>query len=63
MLLLVSAFIAFPQMVGRPLAISHVNLIDATGKLPQADMTVIISGSRIQTMVKPARSKSRRVPT
>jgi len=34
----------------RPLVISHVNLIDATGKPAQAEMTVVIVGDRIQAI-------------
>lgn len=41
----------------RSLAISHVNLIDATGKPAQADMTVIVSGDRIQTIGKTGKVK------
>src|SRR5690349_1457793 len=36
----------------RPVAISHVNLIDATGKPMQSETTVIVIGDRIQTIGK-----------
>src|SRR5690349_20795933 len=36
----------------RPLVINHVNLIDATGKPAQAEMTVIVAGNRIQTIAR-----------
>lgn len=36
----------------RPIAISHVTVIDATGKSPMPDMTVVIAGDRIVTIAK-----------
>ncbi len=42
-----------------PLAITHVNLIDATGTAPQADMTVIITNHKIAAV---SRSASAEVP-
>jgi imidazolonepropionase-like amidohydrolase len=45
------------QPVTRSLAIKHVTLIDATGKPAQADMTVIVSGDRIQAIGKTGRLK------
>ena len=39
-----------PTGDGRPLAFSHVSVIDATGRPVQADMTVIVTGSRITAL-------------
>jgi imidazolonepropionase-like amidohydrolase len=41
----------------RPLALTHVTVIDATGKAPQSDMTVVISGDRIGALGKTSRVK------
>ena len=41
----------------RTLAVTHVNLIDATGTPAQADMTVIIVGQRIVSIEKSAAAK------
>ncbi|MEP7339768.1 MAG: amidohydrolase family protein [Acidobacteriota bacterium] len=56
-ILLVSTLAWTDQPAARPLAISHVNLIDATGKPAQADMTVVIVGDRIQAIGKTGKVK------
>src|SRR5688572_2201234 len=40
---------------GHPLAITHVTVIDATGRVPASDMTVLISGERIARLGPSAR--------
>ncbi len=41
----------------KPLVISHITVIDATGAAPQADMTVVIAGNRITQVDKTANVK------
>ena len=41
----------------KPLVISHVTVIDATGAAPQEDMTVVIMGNRIAQVDKTANAK------
>ncbi len=43
-----------PSTAQRPVAITHVTVIDATGKPAQPDMTVLISGNRITAIGKAA---------
>jgi hypothetical protein len=55
LLILLSSILAFAQNknVVRPvIAITHVNVIDATGSPIQSDMTVIISGNKIVALAK-----------
>jgi imidazolonepropionase-like amidohydrolase len=41
----------------RPLALTHVTVIDATGQAPPSDMTVVITGEHITTIGKTPRVK------
>ena len=43
---------AFTQSVQNPLVFIHATVIDATGTPAQRDMTIVISGDRIDTIVK-----------
>jgi imidazolonepropionase-like amidohydrolase len=43
----------------KPLAITHITLIDMNGAAPQPDMTIIVSGNRIAAV---GRSKTARIP-
>jgi len=51
-LFLMTALPWLSQPAVRQLVIRHVNLIDATGKPAQADMTVIVVGDHLQTIGK-----------
>jgi len=41
----------------RPLAFTHVTVVDATGAGPQAEMTVVVSGNRITALGKTSKVK------
>jgi imidazolonepropionase-like amidohydrolase len=54
-LIVVSSTVLLGQAPGdgpRPLALTHVNVIDATGSPAQPDMTVVITGNRITAVGK-----------
>jgi imidazolonepropionase-like amidohydrolase len=46
-----------PTVDSKPLAITHVTVIDATGAAAQADMTVIIAGGRIVELGKTGKTR------
>ncbi len=60
--LLLLSVVTVAQQRGQPLAITHVNVIDATGAPVRPDTTVIVNGERISAMGRrrPSRSPSGR---
>lgn len=58
LILCLASFTSISQVrmksIPRSIAITHVNVIDATGSLAMPDMTVVITGERIVTIGKSA---------